>query len=66
MKITTNRKKFAADVLAGMTQYDEVEYRGVLFRRSLAVHDAGKDGDISIAAARRYVDCMLDRIDYLP
>jgi len=61
MKIYTHKKRYAAEVLAGRTGYDEVEYRGVTFRRPLAVHEAGKNGDISVNAAIRYINSVLDK-----
>jgi len=60
--IVTKNKKMAARILAGYSCHDCVLYRGVEFRRPMAVHEFGENGDISIAKAMEYINYVLERV----
>ena len=60
MRTTAKNIEEAAAILAGKTGYDEVEYQGIVFRRSSACASefaTRKNGvtDISILSAKKYI-----------
>ena len=67
METTATTLQRTAEILAGTTPYDRVEYRGHIFSRpgacasEFATRNNG-NVDISIAGAKRYINDYLERI----
>jgi hypothetical protein len=56
MKTSVKTLQEAAEVLAGKTGYNVVEYRGIEFRRVVAcTSEFARNGDISVAGAKKYI-----------
>jgi hypothetical protein len=63
MKTTVTNIIEAAEVLAGKTGYEAVEYKGEEFRRTSACSSEFSDnGDITVSAAKEYIQDYLERL----
>lgn len=63
MKTRVNSIREVVEVLTGRTGYDEVEYRGEVYRRSSAcASQYAKNGEISKTSAKKYIEERLKDI----